>query len=299
MPNPNDPLPTFFVIGGQRCGTTWLHRVLEDHPDVFVPPGKELEYFYRLALTEPWEHYLGLFRDAGQYGARGDMSVNYGMMTVPAIREVQRILPWLKLVLTIRNPVERSWSQLKLLHRLMTLRPKPLEEMSPRAIIRELGQTRVTRRSDYAGIVDRWGGVFGQDSLRVLLFEHIAESPRDYAHSFLEHIDVDPHAIDGSEHLTGRVHSGGDDDMPDLVRWWLSQRWREPVALLNRRIDGMLDHWVEAIDRDLATLAPRRSWTERLVDAAIVAPERVAYAAYDARRTRQLVAKLRAIPSPA
>ena len=37
--------PDFLVIGAQRAGTTWLHRVLRQHPALWLPPVKELHYF--------------------------------------------------------------------------------------------------------------------------------------------------------------------------------------------------------------------------------------------------------------
>ena len=43
-----DKGPDFLVIGAQRAGTTWLHRVLRQHPSLWLPPVKELHYFDRL-----------------------------------------------------------------------------------------------------------------------------------------------------------------------------------------------------------------------------------------------------------
>ena len=40
--------PDFLVVGAQRAGTTWLHRVLRQHPSLWLPPVKELHYFDRL-----------------------------------------------------------------------------------------------------------------------------------------------------------------------------------------------------------------------------------------------------------
>src|SRR5215210_2387932 len=40
--------PDFLVIGAQRAGTTWLHRVLRQHPKLWLPPVKELHYFDKL-----------------------------------------------------------------------------------------------------------------------------------------------------------------------------------------------------------------------------------------------------------
>ncbi len=44
------PIENYFVcIGAQKSGTTWLGRILQDHPDVFVTPVKEIHYFDHIA----------------------------------------------------------------------------------------------------------------------------------------------------------------------------------------------------------------------------------------------------------
>ncbi|CAN0605590.1 unnamed protein product, partial [Ectocarpus sp. 12 AP-2014] len=37
--------PDFLCIGAQRAGTTWLHNRLLEHPDLYLPPEKELQFF--------------------------------------------------------------------------------------------------------------------------------------------------------------------------------------------------------------------------------------------------------------
>jgi hypothetical protein len=39
--------PDFLCIGAQKAGTTWLHRMLRRHPDLWLPPFKEIQYFNR------------------------------------------------------------------------------------------------------------------------------------------------------------------------------------------------------------------------------------------------------------
>jgi len=60
--------PTFLGIGAHKAGTSWLHRELERHPHVWVPPVKELHFFDRsprypspntLATASPGARLLG------------------------------------------------------------------------------------------------------------------------------------------------------------------------------------------------------------------------------------------------
>jgi hypothetical protein len=50
-------LPHFICIGAQKSGTTWLYQNLKDHPQIWLPPLKELRYF-RIEEQYPWLFYL-------------------------------------------------------------------------------------------------------------------------------------------------------------------------------------------------------------------------------------------------
>jgi hypothetical protein len=50
--------PDFLCIGAQKAGTTWLHTMLEQHPDVWLPPLKELHYFNRVHVKN--QHPTGV-----------------------------------------------------------------------------------------------------------------------------------------------------------------------------------------------------------------------------------------------
>ena len=63
----NSPGPDFVCIGAQKAGTTWLYKNLNHHPDMWLPPVKEVHYFDRVrtnkVLLGEWEmpHKEGIF----------------------------------------------------------------------------------------------------------------------------------------------------------------------------------------------------------------------------------------------
>lgn len=117
--------PGFLVIGAQKCGTSWLHRHLSAHPDLWMPPGKELEFFsYTPHLADPGlDAYHAAFAPAGDRLA-GEATASYfwtgsdsPWCRLPAGFEpdipasVRRHLdPQLKLIVSLRDPVERALS---------------------------------------------------------------------------------------------------------------------------------------------------------------------------------------------
>lgn len=120
-----DRRPGFLVIGAQKCGTSWLHRHLSAHPDLWMPPGKELEFFSytRHLRASGLDAYRAAFAPAGQRLA-GEATASYfwtgsddPWCRLPAGFEpdvpasVRRHLgPGLKLIVSLRDPVQRALS---------------------------------------------------------------------------------------------------------------------------------------------------------------------------------------------
>lgn len=134
-----DHFPDFLLVGPQRTGTTWLHSNLSQHPQIFMPKRKEIYYFNTLNLPDHVKHrtndlawYLSYFypgplrylsdqfrcrRDFGEPFrplVRGEATSSLAAMPQELIREVVRLNPDIKVVILVRNPIERAWSHAKL-----------------------------------------------------------------------------------------------------------------------------------------------------------------------------------------
>ena len=106
-------LPTFVGIGVPRAGTTWLHTLLEGHPEVYLPTRrKEVRFFDRHFEHGP-DWYEGFFcppDEAARYRAIGEISPQYLYDPVCADR-IWKMLPSAKLLIMLRHPVDRAYSQ--------------------------------------------------------------------------------------------------------------------------------------------------------------------------------------------
>ena len=110
-----EPLPHFLVIGTQKGGTTSLHKLLSLHPDIFLPECKEVQYF-SLHADKPISWYAKQFNVAKPGQLRGDISPYY-MFHPEAPRRIKQLLPKVRLIALLRDPVERTLSQYFHAHR--------------------------------------------------------------------------------------------------------------------------------------------------------------------------------------
>jgi hypothetical protein len=105
-------LPNFLIIGSQKAGTTSLYNILKQHPEVFMPEKKEVNFFFLDSeFRKGIEYYQRFFADIPPgKKAYGEASPGY-ICHPQAPARIKEYLPEVKLVLTVRNPIERAYSQ--------------------------------------------------------------------------------------------------------------------------------------------------------------------------------------------
>lgn len=163
----------FIGIGVQRSATTWLFECLREHPDIRGPVGeinKELDFFnHNYAIGYAWYHQWFEF---GPWKT-GEYSVLYFHdKCVP--ERIYRYNPNAKLLLSLRNPIDRAFSQHK--HEVQRNRlPKELYnfwdalEQNPSYI--EQGR--------YATHLERYLEFFDRNQIFIMLFDDIYSRPSD------------------------------------------------------------------------------------------------------------------------
>jgi hypothetical protein len=102
-------LPNFIGIGAYRSGTTWLYEVLRLHPEIFMSPEKETNFFsntYEKGIN--W--YKKFFKNLKNEKIIGEISPSY-LDHELAAKRMKEIIPDAKLILSLRNPVEQIISR--------------------------------------------------------------------------------------------------------------------------------------------------------------------------------------------
>lgn len=170
-------LPNFLVIGAEKCGTTWLHAVLRAHPEIFVPPTKEIHYFNRLdsnlrerdSFRRGLNWYERFFADWSGERHVGEVTPLY-MCDPVAPQRIAETLPDVRLVCLLRHPVDRAYA-----HYWMA-RAKGHESRSFDEVV-AARDPRFIERGFYArqlsGIIDR----FGRGRVAILVFEETVDDP--------------------------------------------------------------------------------------------------------------------------
>ncbi len=116
----------FFVIGPPKCGTTTLYHWLTTNPKLFLPKEKEPHFFQfknnelsyqgpgdvqrlKQMVTTKESEYLNLFKAKKKEQFAGDCSTMY-FYSSEAIENIRSHNPNAKIIIVLRNPVDRAFS---------------------------------------------------------------------------------------------------------------------------------------------------------------------------------------------
>lgn len=194
-------LPTFLVIGVAKAGTSSLHAYLDQHPDVYMSPMKEPEFFiYDGDPNAPADKindldaYKALFAEAGDAKARGESSVDY-LEKASAATRIQNMLPDARLLAILRNPVDRAYSA----YQMWSNSGHDLAPSFAAAIQAEReGTTPLSRRPyvygrpGYCELLAPYLTRFPREQIKLSLYEDYRAAPRDFIADVFRFIDVDP-----------------------------------------------------------------------------------------------------------
>jgi hypothetical protein len=175
----------FLVVGAQKCATSWLYYCLRDHPALQLPEVKrEVEYIGGALWEErgaAW--YFGLVEARGPEQRAGDVSVEY-LFDPRSAPIVARLLPNVRLVASLRHPVERAVSAYYWLLRKRRIPDITLVEALETALEdtragRNTAYAELLARGRYAEQLQRWLEHFPADQLLVVAYDDVARRPLD------------------------------------------------------------------------------------------------------------------------
>jgi hypothetical protein len=240
-------LPDYLLIGAAKAGTTTLHAWLAAHPAVVPSTTKEVHYFdYSFYRGEDW--YRGHFpslaerdafeREHGRPFLTGESSPTYLAHQWAPVR-IARHLPDVRLLLALRNPVDRTYSQFQ-----MSVREGfddlSFEDALEREEVRlepEIRRSRRDRhyasfplakqsylyRSHYDEQFARWLTLFARERFHVVRAEDLAETPAATLSGAYEFLGLPAHRPDDlpNLHIAPRY-----DTMAPATRAWLVDYFR-------------------------------------------------------------------------
>jgi hypothetical protein len=195
------------------------------------------------------------------------------------------LLPDLRIILTLRHPIERVWSQALL--EFGYLAGRDVRKISLVDFLYQVERARSKLSSDYCRTIEIWSKAFGREALHIDLFDRLRNDPETYVNSILRHIGATTPWAVPAKFMKNKIHATNaviehKREIPEVVQWYIADRLLEPTERVNELLQGRVSSWV----REMRTIRgkTRPSWRIlREVNRAVLSvPERLAYEAYHA-----------------
>lgn len=187
-------LPNFMIISPPRTGSTWLSLNLRCHPDIFIPSQKELRFFSTFWKSFDINWYLSHFRDSDK-PIKGEASPSYALLPTRIIKLISLLVPKLKLIFLMRNPVTRAWSHANHIfkHGVLDFKGQcnDLYSISEEKWLENFSHDYNLSFSDYVGSLRRWLAFFPKEQFLLGFYESIKEEPKKLITDIFKFLEVE------------------------------------------------------------------------------------------------------------
>jgi hypothetical protein len=243
-------MPNFLIIGAMKSGTTALYYYLEQHPEIYMSPVKEPNFFSSQEqenAVDTVAHlgtYQNLFRGASGKKAIGEASHSY-LYEPGAAAEIRRYLPEARLIAILRNPIDRAYSHFLHMVRSGTERLDDFAQALQEERVAGLREGPTFQdyigRGLYYDQLKRYFGMFPQEQVRVYLYEDLSGAPISTVQDAFRFLRVDASfvpdvslrrnvsgspkykALDGLLRRQSRIKHAAKVHLPARMRWRLSK----------------------------------------------------------------------------
>lgn len=193
-------LPNFIIIGVAKAGTTSLYRYLDQHPQVFMSPIKETNFFVSESARSEMatgeresliparfqvrtvEAYEALFAGVSDEIAVGEASPRYFGRPTSA-RLIHELIPEVKLVASLRNPADRAFSGFLMRVRSGRAEMNIREGLAP--------ESHHVAEGLYYSHLSRYFKIFPKHQIKVCIFEEFRTDPASVVVDLTDFLGVD------------------------------------------------------------------------------------------------------------
>jgi hypothetical protein len=184
-------LPNFIIAGAPKSATSTLYEYIKQHPEIYMSPVKE-PFFFDFNYEKGIEFYESFFEGHNGEKAIGEATVWYmSWKSVP--ERIYRVIPEVKLIFILRNPVERAFSNYQMDLRSGRYTPKQSFGYVIRNEKKIYGiDRRIVSGGFYYQHLKRFENYFSRDNMLILLYDDFKKDVRFVEQSIYNFLEVDP-----------------------------------------------------------------------------------------------------------
>ena len=193
-----------------------------------------LKYFLG-TYDDDW--YRSLF-EKGKDKVSGEMTPAYSILEVKDIKKIKSLFPNLKIILILRDPIERAWSQIR-----FYMTRNEFDEKSDLEQIKEyIDSPMQSLRSDYVNMIHNWNQVFGQEKLHICFYDDIQTKPEVFLKNIAQFLKVSNNF--NHNFITKKVNVSIKKDIPKSIEYYLANKYLEELNELSKIVPIYPQKWL-------------------------------------------------------
>lgn len=277
-------VPNFLIIGAPEAGGDIIKQALLKNPKIWFPPLDNilafhsafqleriqiaqnfikakvplrqlknirwlLRYFLQPVPTRKW--YSKLLKTKEQDLVKGEFSDEYITLPFDEVENLHRIMPDCKIVLLLRNPVDRSFASIR--KKFRNNKETPFNKLSKRQLLALMNSDWARTHSAYQSALDCWPVFFPLKNIFIGYYDDLINDPNAYMARLNRFLELE----DAPAQDMSALLPPPQKPFPDSLLAELHPLYRHELENLSDRLHGHADSWLEKFNA--ATTAKAQS----------------------------------------
>lgn len=201
---------------------------------------QDIKYFF-LYRNNNW--YKSLFISNQKDRIIGDITPAYSILNQESVANIYKIMPNIKIIFIMRNPVQRAWSGVQM-H--FGIKGKSLTSASKEEFIDHFNSQDSQLRSSYLRTLKIWKNYYPEKQFFIGFFEEIERCPEDFLNRICNFLEVDSSFYTSSNFINKKINEGKNKiSIPQNLAKYLCNIYYDEIKDLNKIFKSYTNEWID------------------------------------------------------
>lgn len=172
----------------------------------------------------------------------GEYTPSYAILELEDIQHVHSINPDMKVIIVLRDLVERQWSYVRFVSKRRYNSTLEIDLPIVKKYADEPGQDL---RSDYTRMISQWRSIFPEEQIFIGFYDDIVARPREFLLEVFQFLGADSSEKHLTKWVSTQMNASPKQEMPADIRRYLTEKYLPQTEKLSNMIGGHSTDWLE------------------------------------------------------
>jgi hypothetical protein len=188
--------------------------------------------------TDEW--YISLFDRSKGY--TGEITPSYSILTKDDIQKIYDLQPHVRLILMLRNPIERAWSHFRF---SMLSKGSDISKIELKDIVEFMESDSQSIRSDYVRTIENYSSIFPKNQILIGFYDAIIDNPEGLMSDIISHTCEGKSVSIKNLDFSSVINKSKTLELPEKINSYLKARYHQQIKELSDRYGGYFTYWLK------------------------------------------------------